>query len=513
MKKLEDWVGQQLMIGVKGTAISPEMVRLFEETRAGGLIIYRPNFASAELFQKMITELEKALGRRLLIAVDHEGGRVIHLAEGVTAFPDNRALGVTGSEEFARKQGEIEARELRRLGIDVNLAPTLDVLTKNFSPNIGIRSYGEDPELVAKLGRARIEAMQANGLSACAKHFPGQGHSPLDAHLDLAVLAGNWDEMEKVHLKPFWAAIEAGVDSIMSSHPVYPFLDLKKVPATFSRRIIYDCLRRELGFEGVIFSDDLEMGALRGICSIGESAVRAVAAGHDMVLIGHDTDAAKEAFRSLCEAYRNKKLDMRELETSVRRVEALKRKRCERFSGGSAKTEAEGADLAKRIARQAICVSENFSNHTFSTKSAIGKKIAVIFPRLSDLQDKIFIEKSMRHEDAFIRSGLAECGIENPEIRVVGFDPSEEELRTAISCAETADAVLFFCFDAHLFKNTHKLLEALQKLTAPLAVVLLRDFYDEEFLREGAARIHTFGFREVQIRAAFEQIFRTNAIC
>jgi beta-N-acetylhexosaminidase len=207
MTQLEDLVGQKLMIGIRGTRLTPETVEIFRKTRAGGLIVFRPIFESAEAFRKLISDLEETLQRKLLVAVDHEGGRVIHLAEGVTVFPDNWAVGNTQNIEYARRQGEIEACELRQLGIDLNLAPTLDVLTENFSPNIGIRSYGKDPKLVATLGAARIQAMQKGGLSACAKHFPGQGHAPVDAHLSLPVIRSTWKEMDALHLKPFLRAI------------------------------------------------------------------------------------------------------------------------------------------------------------------------------------------------------------------------------------------------------------------------------------------------------------------
>ncbi|MCM8776386.1 MAG: beta-N-acetylhexosaminidase, partial [Candidatus Omnitrophica bacterium] len=280
MRTLEERVGQKLMFGISGTAVTGEIVKIFRKTHAGGLILFRRNFKTAPQSKSLIENLESALGRRLLVAVDHEGGRVVHLGEAVTLFPSNLTLGATGNEDYARRQGEIEAVELKRLGLDINLAPCLDVLTETFSPNIGIRSYGRDPELVARLGRARIQAMQTGGISACAKHFPGQGHSPLDAHLKLPCLDTSLEEMRRVHLRPFAEAIQAGVDLVMSSHPVYSQLDPTGVPATFSRRIVHDCLRKELGFQNVIISDDLEMGALKGICPIGEAACRTAQAGH-----------------------------------------------------------------------------------------------------------------------------------------------------------------------------------------------------------------------------------------
>jgi len=238
---LEELVGQRLAFGIPGTTLRPEDVRLFGETKAGGLILYRRNFESAAQLTGLLTGLEEAIGRRLLIATDHEGGRVIMLGEGVTVFPDNLAVGASREAISAERQGRIEALELRRLGIDLNFAPVLDVLTEAPSPNIGIRSYGKDPALVARFGAARIRGMQSRGLSACAKHFPGKGHSPLDAHLRLPTIPSTWAEMRRTHLPPFLAAIEAGVDAVMTSHPLYPALDPAPLtPATFSRRIVRD---------------------------------------------------------------------------------------------------------------------------------------------------------------------------------------------------------------------------------------------------------------------------------
>src|SRR5438067_1204988 len=190
------------MIGLPGPTLRDEDVRLFRETRAGGLILYRRNFEGGDQLRRLLGALESALGRRLLVATDHEGGRIVMLGGGTTIFPDNLAVGAAGEETFAYKQGLLEARELRRLGIDLNLGPCLDVLTDRYSPNIGIRSYGKDPKLVARYGVARLRGMTKGGLSACPKHFPGKGHSPLDAHLKLPTITSDCDEMPAGHLVP-----------------------------------------------------------------------------------------------------------------------------------------------------------------------------------------------------------------------------------------------------------------------------------------------------------------------
>src|SRR5689334_19380668 len=301
---LEAMVGRQLVIGLPGPDATDDDIRLLREIHAGGLMLYRRNFETPERFVRFIRRLEEGAGRRLLITTDHEGGRIIMLHGGVTIFPDNLTAGTAGDEAMVARQGQIEGRELRRLGVDVNFAPVLDVLTERYSPNIGIRSYGKDPLLVARYGAARIKGLQSAGISACAKHFPGKGHAPVDAHLGLPVIDSDWGEMHAVHLLPFLSAIESGIDCLMTSHPLYPHLDpAPRTPATFSRLIVEEYLRGEVGYRGVIVSDDLEMGAVKELCPVGEAAVRAAAAGHDLLLVCHTEAAERASHSALLEAY------------------------------------------------------------------------------------------------------------------------------------------------------------------------------------------------------------------
>src|SRR3989475_9159589 len=176
--------------------------------------------------------------------------------------------------------------------------------------------------------------MQKGGLSACAKHFPGKGHSPLDAHLRLPTIDSTWAEMRATHLPPFLAAVEEGVDCLMTSHPIYPNLDPTRVPATFSRRIVHEYLREEVGFAGVIVSDDLEMGAIGETCPIGEAVVKTSAAGHDLLLVCHTEPAQRAAARAPVAAYRSGGLPIRALEAPAERVRRLPEARAPRFRGG-----------------------------------------------------------------------------------------------------------------------------------------------------------------------------------
>jgi len=490
------------MIGLPGEAIDDAALRTFRDTRAAGVILYRRNFENVEQHTALLTELEERLGRRLLVGTDHEGGRIVMQRQGVTIFPDNLAAATAGDEAFVARQGMIEARELRRLGIDLTLGPVLDVLTDRYSPNIGIRSYGKDPAVVARYGAARITGMQRNGISACAKHFPGKGHSPLDAHLRLPTIESDWDEMHATHLPPFLEAITGGVDAIMTSHPLYPKLDPTGVPATFSRVIVEDYLRGEVGYRGVIVSDDLEMGAITETCSIGDAAVRTANAGHDLLLVCHTERAQRAAASALIEAYRSGTLSVAALERSVARVRRLRERRTARFEGGQPHAERDGRTLASAMAARAVTVV-NAGAPGFVR--ALNGRVAVIFPRFSDLAPRITIEPEICDERGYLTQAFGLAGV-SPEITLVGIEPSPDETRSATELSRAADATILFLFDAHLYQTNRALLDAVQDGARELAVVLLRDPYDAALLRGRTLGVTAYGFRKCQLDAMIARL-------
>jgi beta-N-acetylhexosaminidase len=505
---LEELVGSCLVFGIPGTHITPEIIQHFRETRCRGLILYRINFESPDQLRKLISDLENALGWKLLVCADHEGGRVIMFRDSITVFPSAQAIGQTGNTPYAHHQGEHEGRELRRLGIDVNFAPVLDVLTEAYSPNIGIRAFGKDPEVVAKMGAARISAMQVEGLSACAKHFPGLGPATLDPHLNLPTIAATWDDMERVHMVPFLRAMQAGVHGMMTSHPLYPKLDsTPRTPATFSRKIVHDYLRQKIGYKGVIFSDDLEMGAITELCPIGEAAARAVAAGHDVVLSCHDMKAQQQVFASLVEAYRSKRLLRKDLEENVQRVNQLQAQRTERFAPppvteGRAQEECQEArTLVETICHQSVSVLRAGPSLSPSARTII------VFPRLSDLASRIMIETALLDEISFFESRLKPVGLPH-RVHRVAMNPTEEEIRAVRVDMESAEQTLLFVFDAHLSAGMCSLLESAQKSAKRLVVVLLRDVYDAEFVQPGVYCLTNYGFRVCDIEAVLRKIFR-----
>jgi beta-N-acetylhexosaminidase len=502
MTDLRDLVGERLMIGLPGPTLRAEDVALFRDTRAAGLILYRRNFETPAQLLALLGRLESALERRLLVSTDHEGGRIVMLGRGTTIFPDNLAVGTAGEEAFAARQGLLEARELRRLGVDLNLGPVLDVLTPAYSPNIGIRSYGMDPDVVARYGVARIRGMQRGGLAACPKHFPGKGHSPLDAHLRLPRIDSTWEEMEAVHLPPFRAAIAAGVECVMTSHPVYPKLDPANVPATFSRVIVGDYLRGRLGFGGVIVSDDLEMGAIAESCPMGEAAVRAAAAGHDLLLVCHTEDAQRRAAAALVDAYRTGALAPADLESAADRVRRLRLARPARCEGGAPRPETDGAPLAMAMATRAVTIVRPGPP---TLPRALNGRVTVVFPRFSALAPRITIEPELCDEARYVARAFGLAGI-SPTVSLVAIEPSADEIEAAGAAAAGADATVLFLFDAQLYPSNRALLEAIQARARTLAVVLLRDPYDASLLDRHVLGITAYGFRRVQLDAVIARL-------
>jgi beta-N-acetylhexosaminidase len=378
----------------------------------------------------------------------------------------------------------------------------LDVLTDRYSPNIGIRSYGKDPGVVTRYGLARIKGMQKGGVSACAKHFPGKGHSPLDAHLKLPTIDSTWADMRSLHLPPFHAAIADGIDCVMTSHPVYPNLDPTRVPATFSRSIVHGLLRDEAGFKGVIISDDLEMGAIGETCPIGEAITRTAAAGHDLLLVCHTEPAQRAAARALLEAYRSGALAVRDLEASVERIRKMRARRTTRFEGGPPATEPEALPLARAIATRAVTV---VSPGRPELRRALNGRVGVVFPRFSALAPRITIEPEVAAESAYIAGAFRPAGI-TPETRVVGIEPTDDEIAAAGTLAEASDAMVLFLFDAHLYGSNAKLLKELQSRSRALVVVLLRDPYDATMLEPGVLGVTAYGFRKCQLDAVIARL-------
>ena len=314
--------GEVLTTGVPGPAIDGETRRLHERLRPSGVILFRRNVESVEQLRELVAELH-ALPSRPLVSIDHEGGRVMRLGQPFTSFAAAREVARTGDAEIARAVGRAIGLELASVGIDIDFAPVLDVDSNPANPVIGDRAFGATPEDVSTFALAFHDGLASGGVIGCGKHFPGHGDTDVDSHLELPVVRRDRDALGAVELAPFRAAIAAGWPMLMTAHVRYTALD-SELPATLSRRILVDLLRGELGFAGVLVSDDLEMGALRRFGEVPDLAVAALAAGVDWALVCNDLDAAARSAERIAAALERGELDPAALGASAERVRALR---------------------------------------------------------------------------------------------------------------------------------------------------------------------------------------------
>jgi beta-N-acetylhexosaminidase len=329
---LAEQVGQLFLVGFHSQTIDSQIKDLLENYYVGGVIYFTRNIENLEQTQKLSKNLQElalnnGAGIPLFIAVDQEGGKVRRIKD-LSYFPANQILGAAGNQERTRKTAAVTARELKGVGVNLNLAPVLDVNNNPNNPVIGERSFGAEPELVAKMGAAYIKGLQSEGIIAAAKHFPGHGDTVTDSHTALPVINHSRARLDAVELYPFKKAIEVGVEVIMAAHIYFPAIETEAgIPATLSKAVLTDLLREELDFRGLIITDDMEMGAITKNFGTVQGAVRSIKAGSDIVLISHSYDLQKEALAAVTTAVKNGEITKKRIKESVKRILKLKVKR------------------------------------------------------------------------------------------------------------------------------------------------------------------------------------------
>lgn len=322
---VQELLAQSLVMGIEGLAASEEELALVSDPGVGGVILFSRNYQNPEQLWRLTSELRRAAalaGRPpLLVMVDQEGGSVVRLGPPFMEAPDFKDKAKEGVKGLLA-YGRAMARELEAAGVNWNLAPVLDV---HLIPGgiMETRSLGSDPRQVAKLGRAFINGLHQGGCLACAKHFPGLGRTLADTHQERTRVGLSRQELEKVELVPFVEAMVAGVDGVMVSHAVYEDLDPYQ-PASLSAVVVQGLLRSQLGWRGVVLSDDLEMGAIAGGMVVPQAAVMAFQAGCDLLLICHQHDLLRSALEQLTMACEDGRISPERLEASQRRLGALK---------------------------------------------------------------------------------------------------------------------------------------------------------------------------------------------
>lgn len=313
---------ERFLLGFQGTELPDEQAALLESGLAG-VAIYPRNYKDLAGLRNLTDAIRQAAKQPVLIGIDQEGGTQFSLPPPFTAWPSPSDLGALGDAALAERVARAIGRELRAAGLNLDFAPMLDLATNPASPVTSGRSFGADPQKVAPMGVAVVRGLAAEGILACAKHFPGHGDAAVDPHFDLPRFDGSADRLAGRELVPFAAAIAAGVPTVMTAHILLPQLDPDR-PASLSSRVLNDILRVQLQFDGVILADDLGMGAIAKRYGPGESAIQTLVAGSDIAMFCHDSSLVPAAMEAVAEAVERGRFQPEQWAAGRRRIAELR---------------------------------------------------------------------------------------------------------------------------------------------------------------------------------------------
>ncbi|RAW12324.1 beta-N-acetylhexosaminidase [Paenibacillus taichungensis] len=501
---LREKIGQMLLCGFHGTQAAGEVDAFLRKYPIGGVIYFARNVESPEQVERLSSGLQRIAvdsgNVPLWISIDQEGGMVARITEGIALMPGQMAIAAAGSIEDAYQAAYISGVELRSMGINMNFAPVLDVNNNAANPVIGVRSFGESPQSVAAYGVRSIAGVQDADISATAKHFPGHGDTDTDSHLDLPVIPHDRERVERVELIPFRAAIAAGVDAMMSAHIYFPALEPERLPVTLSRAVLSGLLRQELGYDGMIVTDCMEMDAIAANYGTVDAAVMAVEAGADLVLISHTAHLQAGAFDALLAAVQSGRISEARIDESVTRLLKYKAKRGLLENGmdtgddevnGSVSTSlsAEVTDSASskrqernQLLHQAVArrISENSITLVRDQLNMLPLKpertlVITVATSVTTIADEQLTQA------VTLGSALSHCGLDVVEVTVT---PEEVAIRSArlLQAAEEDDVrqIVVGTYNAGSASGDPqcRLIGWLQQLGKPLAVVALRSPYD-----------------------------------
>lgn len=468
---------------------------VIEKYKLGGVIYFNwsqniTTPADPPQVNALSNELQKiAMSQRvqipLYVSTDQEGGIVQRLTSPGTVFPGNMALGATRSTDYAAKTADILAKELKAIGVNMDFAPVADVNMNPGNPVIGVRSFGEDPKLVSDMAVAQIKAFQNQNMIATAKHFPGHGDTAVDSHYGLPIINHDLETLHKVDLAPFKAAIAAGVDSIMTAHIVVPALDDSGLPATLSKPILTDLLRKELGFDGLIITDSLDMSGAN-VVPADRIAVEAFKAGADILLNPPNVDVA---YNGVLNAVKSGEISKKRLDESVFRILEYKMKR------GLFDNPYTDASAAKAVgAPEHLAAAEEIANKSIT----LVKNEDGLLPLKKT--ESVLITGPSTGKPAMLADLLKAKGY-NATASAASATPTAAQIAAAVDRAKQADKIIVTTYNGATNAAQQQLVKALQDSGKKVIVAAIRNPYDLMGFPTVSAYLATYGDRDVSIQA------------
>jgi beta-N-acetylhexosaminidase len=434
----------------------------------------------------------------LLIATDQEGGQLVALGERTTQFPGNMALGATRDPELARAVGRAIGQEMAAMGLNLNYTPDCDVNTNPDNPNVGVRAFGDDPELVAAMTAAMITGVQSAGVAATAKHFPGSGEAGIDPHFGVPALPHDEERLHRVEFRPFRAAIESNVKVIMSAHVgIRALTGRADLPATLSPRIMGDLLRKELGFDGLLISDALDMAAISQGAGQIVDVVAAVRAGIDLLLLTADAQVQERIFRGLQLALARGLILEEDIAASYRRILSLKGwLAAQRRPSLDVVGCSRHAQLEQKVARRSVTLLRNRAG-LLPLQIPSDARILTIMPLPADL--------TPADTSSYVTPALA------PAVRayhsrteeiVVPQRPVADDIAAIKEEAAGHDLLIVGTISAHLQPEQAALVTALLETGVPAVTIAMRTPYDLMTYPAAGTHLCTYSIQPASLSAA-----------
>lgn len=507
---LKEVLGQKLLLAFDGKrGVTAELLDALCSYQPAGVTLFRSmNIDTPAQVRALCRDLQQAAEGAglppLLIAADQEGGQLMAVGEGVTQLPGNMALGATGDVQLARQAGEVLGRELAAMGINVNYAPCCDVNVDPRNPGIGIRSFGEDPRQVAALCAAMIAGIQSTGVAATAKHFPGLGDTAVDPHRGTPVVPHALERLQRVELPPFEAAINAEVQMVMTAHIALPAVDgSAETPATLSPKVLGGLLRHQLGFQGIIVTDAMDMGAIRQGEALGEQAVRAVQAGVDLLLMGGDPNDHRRVYGSMLEAAQKGRFEGEALRRSAGRVLALKdwlQKAGPQPDLGVVGCP-EHRSVADEIARRSLTLVRD-RDRLLPLSLNPDQRLAVVLPRPVDL--------TPADTSSYVTPQLAQAlRSYHPRVEefLVSHAPGQQEIADLLVQLADFDCILLGTLNAFTQPDQAEMVKAILATGIPTVAAALRLPYDLSAFPQAPVYMCTYSLLEPSMRALAAALF------
>jgi beta-N-acetylhexosaminidase len=507
---LEQRVGQVFMLGFEGTTLNTSNRKLIHDLHLGGVTLFARNIDNAQQLAQLDADLQSIADPvPLFVSVDQEGGLVVRVTDGATIFPGSMAVGATGDPVLARRIAEASAEELLAMGVNMDLAPVVDVNTNPLNPVIGVRAFGSQVEEVAQLGAETVRGLQDSGVSAVAKHFPGHGDTAVDSHRDLPVVPHSRERLESTELRPFQAAMQAGVDGIMTAHLYLPSIEPEpNLPATLSHTVLTGLLRQQLGFQGLILTDALDMDSIKRDRTAAEAAIKAFEAGADMLLIAgitaEDRAVLGDGPPALLAAVRSGRVSEARLDESVLRVLEAKLRRgvvpglvaAPAVPDRAVLNSAAHREVALEAARKAVTLQRD-EQHLLPLRAE--QKVLVINPGAPTA--------SLVKDEQLAADLITAVRRLAPTASGISLNGRRASLGQVLADARAADVIVLATYDLAQSPDQQALARALQGTGKPLVAVSLRGPYDAETMPEVGTVLAVYGDRPVHVQAAAEALF------